>query len=128
VGLGYLTLGQPLSTLSGGERQRLKLAGELSAHGTVYLLDEPTTGLSPTDVDVLLRVLDGLVDNGNTVVVAEHELAVVRHADHVIDLGPGAGRHGGRVVFAGPVGALAAASGSYTAEYLRRDLTATPPG
>ncbi|MDL5155123.1 ATP-binding cassette domain-containing protein [Actinomycetospora termitidis] len=104
VGLGHLTLGRPTSTFSGGERQRLRLALELargSSSGT-YVLDEPTTGLHPTDVDRLVGVFDGLVDAGHTVIVVEHDLDVIARADHVIDLGPGAGRLGGTVVFTGP--------------------------
>ncbi|MEU4839757.1 excinuclease ABC subunit UvrA [Nocardia testacea] len=105
VGLGYLRLGEPLSGLSGGECQRVKIARELreAAEPAVYLLDEPTTGLHPADIETLLRVLDALVDAGHTVVVIEHNLEVIRHADWLIDLGPGPGRHGGTVLFEGPV-------------------------
>lgn len=105
VGLGYLHLGQPLSTLSGGECQRVKIARELhtAADSTVYLLDEPTTGLHRSDIDTLLRVLDGLVEQGHTVVVIEHNLDVVRQADWLVDLGPGPGRHGGSLLYQGPV-------------------------
>ncbi|MFE6282040.1 ATP-binding cassette domain-containing protein [Streptomyces sp. NPDC057877] len=120
VGLTYLTLGQPLSTLSGGERQRLKLATRLHRSGAVYVLDEPTTGLHMSDVDGLLALLDRLVDTGNTVVVVEHNLDVVAHADWVIDLGPDGGRDGGRVVFEGPPARLLTAAGSFTGEHLRR--------
>ncbi len=120
VGLTYLTLGQPLSTLSGGERQRIKLATQLHRTGTVYVLDEPTTGLHMSDVDGLLGLLDRLVDAGNTVLVVEHNLDVVKHADWVIDLGPDGGKHGGRVVFEGTPGQLLGAEGSFTAEHLRR--------
>lgn len=101
VGLGYLRLGQPLNTLSGGERQRLKLAIHMAEKGAVYVLDEPTTGLHLADVDKLLALLDRIVESGNTVVVIEHHQAVMAHADWLIDLGPGAGHDGGRVVFEG---------------------------
>ncbi|MFF9349027.1 ATP-binding cassette domain-containing protein [Streptomyces sp. NPDC014734] len=125
VGLSYLTLGQPLSTLSGGERQRLKLAGRLNESGSLYLFDEPTTGLHMADVEELLALLDRLTDGGNTVVVVEHDLDVIRHADWVIDIGPGAGRQGGRIVFEGTPEQLSSFQGSFTAEYLRRDLART---
>lgn len=120
VGLTYLTLGQPLSTLSGGERQRIKLATRLHRSGAVYVLDEPTTGLHMSDVDGLLGLLDRLVDTGNTVVVVEHNLDVVAHADWVIDLGPDGGRDGGRVIFEGTPQQLRKTHGSFTAEHLRR--------
>ncbi|MDL5204909.1 excinuclease ABC subunit UvrA [Streptomyces sp. ALI-76-A] len=120
VGLAYLTLGQPLSTLSGGERQRIKLATRLHRTGAVYVLDEPTTGLHMSDVDGLLALLDRLVDTGNTVVVVEHNLDVVAHADWIVDLGPGGGRDGGRLVFEGTPRQLLDAEGSFTGEHLRR--------
>jgi excinuclease UvrABC ATPase subunit len=120
VGLPYLTLGQPLTTLSGGERQRLKLAIEMAKPAQVYVLDEPTSGLHMNDVDGLISLLDRLVDGGNTIIVIEHNLDVVARADWVIDLGPGAGHDGGRVVFEGPPAALLTASGSLTGQYLRR--------
>ncbi|MFI6982616.1 ATP-binding cassette domain-containing protein [Embleya sp. NPDC050154] len=122
VGLGYLTLGQPLSSLSGGELQRLKLASELHKAGSVYILDEPTTGLHMSDVETLIRLLDRLVDAGNTVVVVEHNLDVVKRADHVLDLGPGGGKHGGTVVFEGTPAELVKAEDSATAEFLRAAL------
>jgi excinuclease UvrABC ATPase subunit len=120
VGLGYLTLGQPLSTLSGGERQRLKLAAELGKSGNIYVLDEPTTGLHMNDVDTLIGLFDRLVDQGSTVIVIEHNLDVVSRADWVIDLGPGAGHEGGTVVFEGPPEKLAQAKGSVTGEFLAK--------
>ncbi|MFI9779585.1 ATP-binding cassette domain-containing protein [Streptomyces sp. NPDC051956] len=123
VGLGYLRLGQPATELSGGEAQRIKLASELQRGRrgpTLYLLDEPTTGLHPADVEVLMRQLHGLVDTGHTVVVVEHDMAVVARADWVIDLGPGGGDAGGRIVAAGPPTEVARASGSATAPYLAR--------
>ncbi|MFB7327485.1 ATP-binding cassette domain-containing protein [Streptomyces sp. NPDC056190] len=123
VGLGYLRLGQPATELSGGEAQRIKLASELQrgrrGH-TLYLLDEPTTGLHPADVEVLMRQLHGLVDAGHTVIVVEHDMSVVAGADWVVDLGPGGGDAGGRIVAAGPPAEVARAAGSATAPYLAR--------
>ncbi len=118
VGLGYLTLGQPLTTVSGGERQRLKLASYLADKGGVYVLDEVTAGLHLADVDQLLGLLDRLVDAGKSVIVIEHHLAVMAHADWIIDLGPGAGHDGGRVVFEGTPAELAAAGATLTGEHL----------
>jgi excinuclease UvrABC ATPase subunit len=118
VGLGYLTLGQPLTSLSGGERQRLKLATRMGDSGGVYILDEPTTGLHLADVEQLLGLLDRLVDAGKSVIVVEHHQAVMAHADWIIDLGPGAGHDGGRVVFEGTPAELVAARSTLTGEHL----------
>lgn len=111
MGLGYLRLHQPLPTLSGGERQRFKLATHLGEDGGIYVLDEPTTGLHLADLDKLLGLLDRLVDSGRSVLAIEHNLSVVAHAEGIIDLGPGVGHDGGRVVFEGtPAGRVAARS------------------
>ncbi|HEX6812063.1 MAG TPA: ATP-binding cassette domain-containing protein, partial [Planctomycetota bacterium] len=118
VGLGYLRLGQPLTTLSGGERQRLKLATQMGEDGSVYVLDEPTTGLHLADLQQLLALLDRLVDSGRSVVVIEHHLSVMAHADWIIDLGPGAGHDGGRIVFEGTPADLVAAKSTLTGEHL----------
>jgi excinuclease ABC subunit A len=123
VGLGYLRLGQPATELSGGEAQRIKLAAELQrvqrGH-SLYVLDEPTTGLHPSDVDKLMAQLQGLVDAGNTVIVIEHDMSVVAASDWVIDVGPGAGEEGGRIVVTGPPDDVARARASRTAPYLAR--------
>ncbi|MFH9250242.1 ATP-binding cassette domain-containing protein [Streptomyces lydicus] len=118
VGLGYLTLGQPLTTLSGGERQRLKLATHMAEKGGVYVLDEPTAGLHLADVEQLLGLLDRLVDSGKSVIVVEHHQAVMAHADWIVDLGPGAGHDGGRIVFEGTPADLVAARSTLTGEHL----------
>ena len=124
VGLGYLSLGQPLTTLSGGERQRLKLATHMGEKGGIYVLDEPTTGLHLADVEQLLGLLDRLVDAGKSVVVIEHHQAVMAHADWIIDLGPGAGHDGGRVVFEGTPADLVAARSTLTGQHLAAHIGA----
>ena len=125
VGLGYVKLGQSSTTLSGGEAQRVKLATELarvSTGRTIYILDEPTTGLHADDVRKLLEVLQRLVDNGNTVVVIEHNLDVIKCADHIIDLGPEGGDGGGTIVAVGTPEEIAACPESYTGQYLKKIL------
>jgi excinuclease UvrABC ATPase subunit len=132
VGLGYLRLGQPLTTLSGGERQRLKLATHMGAEGGVYVLDEPTSGLHLADLEQLLGLLDRLVDSGKSVIVIEHHQAVMAHADWIIDLGPGAGHDGGRIVYEGTPKDLVAArptlTGEHLAAYVGEISTAGSPG
>jgi excinuclease UvrABC ATPase subunit len=118
VGLGYLRIGQPLPTLSGGERQRLKLATHLGEKGGVFVLDEPTTGLHLADVEQLLGLLDRLVDSGKSVLVIEHHQAVMAHADWIVDLGPGAGHDGGRIVFEGTPADLVADRSTLTGQHL----------
>jgi excinuclease UvrABC ATPase subunit len=118
VGLGYLSIGQPLTTLSGGERQRLKLAIHMAEKGGIYVLDEPTSGLHLADVEHLLGLLDQLVETGKSVIVIEHHQGVMAHADWIIDLGPGAGHDGGRVVFEGTPADLAAARSTLTGQHL----------
>jgi excinuclease UvrABC ATPase subunit len=118
VGLGYLTIGQPLTTLSGGERQRLKLATHMAESGGIYILDEPTSGLHLADVEQLLRLLDRLVDSGKSVIVIEHHQAVMAHADWIIDLGPGAGHDGGKIVFQGTPADLVADRSTLTGQHL----------
>ena len=118
VGLGYLTIGQPLTTLSGGERQRIKLATHMGEKGGVLVLDEPTSGLHLADVENLLALLDRLVDSGKSVIVIEHHQAVMAHADRIIDLGPGAGHDGGRIVFEGTPAELVADRSTLTGEHL----------
>ena len=125
VGLGYIRLGQPSTTLSGGESQRVKLATELSKRdtgNTLYILDEPTTGLHFEDIRVLLGVLNRLVDKGNTVLVIEHNLDVIKSADYLIDMGPEGGRGGGELLFAGTPEALAESGIGYTAPFLKKEL------
>jgi excinuclease ABC subunit A len=129
VGLGYIRLGQSATELSGGEAQRVKLATELQRAqrgATIYVLDEPTTGLHPSDIDKLMRQLNRLVESGNTVVVVEHDMEVVAGSDWVIDIGPGAGDEGGRVVASGPPEQIAAVPMSRTASYLRQAIERVP--
>ena len=125
VGLGYIELGQSATTLSGGEAQRIKLSAELSKKGTgktIYILDEPTTGLHFADTDKLLNVLQELVDNGNTVLVIEHNLDVIKTADYIIDLGPEGGEKGGDIVAEGSLEEILKSPNSYTAKYLKNYL------
>ena len=125
VGLGYLTLGQPCTTLSGGEAQRVKLANELqkrSTGKTVYILDEPTTGLHSYDVSILIQVLQRIVDNGDTVIIIEHNLDMIKVADHIIDLGPEGGEGGGTIVVTGTPEKVAACNESYTGQFLKKVL------
>ena len=125
VGLGYVRLGQPSTTLSGGESQRVKLAAELSRRDTgktMYILDEPTTGLHFEDVRVLLQVLNRLVDRGNTIIIIEHNMDVIKCADYIIDIGPEGGKKGGKLIFAGTPEDLAVHKDSFTAAYLKREL------
>jgi excinuclease ABC subunit A len=122
VGLGYIKLGQPATTLSGGEAQRVKLASQLHRRATgktIYILDEPTTGLHVDDIDRLLKVLQRLVDNGDTVLVIEHNLDVIKTVDHIIDLGPEGGDKGGKLVASGTPEKVAKVKGSYTGHYLK---------
>jgi excinuclease ABC subunit A len=125
VGLGYITLGQSSTTLSGGEAQRIKLASELSKKDTgktFYILDEPTTGLHFEDIRVLLDVLNRLVNKGNTVLIIEHNLDVIKQVDHVIDIGPEGGRKGGELLFSGTPEELVKIKKSYTAQFLVKEL------
>jgi excinuclease ABC subunit A len=125
VGLGYITLGQSSTTLSGGESQRVKLATELSKRDTgktLYILDEPTTGLHFEDIRVLLEVLNKLVDRGNTVIVIEHNMEVIKMADHIIDIGPEGGKEGGSILCAGSPEEIIRENHSYTAKYLKEEL------
>ena len=122
VGLHYLTLGQPLNTLSGGECQRIKLASELHKEGSIYVMDEPTTGLHKSDTAHLLEMINRLVDRGNTVIVIEHNLDVIRHADWIIDMGPEGGDGGGQIVVEGGPEDVARHAGSHTGRYLAEVL------
>jgi excinuclease ABC subunit A len=125
VGLGYITLGQSSTTLSGGESQRVKLASELAKRDTgktLYILDEPTTGLHFEDIRVLLDVLNKLVDKGNTVIVIEHNMDVIKVADYIIDLGPEGGKHGGKIICTGTPEEIIKNKKSYTAEFLKKEL------
>ena len=125
VGLGYVRVGQPATTLSGGEAQRVKLSSELSKKNTgktIYILDEPTTGLHFEDIRILLNVLKKLVDKGNTIVVIEHNLDVIKVADHIIDLGPEGGRFGGQIVAQGSPNKIIKAKNSFTGEYLKKEF------
>lgn len=122
VGVSYLSLGQPLSTLSGGERQRVKLAKYLDRKGNIYVLDEPTTGLHASDVETLMKLLDSLVQKGNTVIVIEHNLDVMKQADYLIDVGPDGGTSGGEIVFAGTPRQMLEQGRTITAEYLRQSV------
>lgn len=126
MGLGYITIGQPLNTFSGGERQRLKLAIEFGEEGQLYVFDEPTTGLHPHDISKLLKIFNELADGGNTVIIIEHNLDIISAADWIIDIGPGAGRYGGRIVFEGTVPQLLKNKESKTAVYLERYLQHQP--
>lgn len=122
IGLPYLSMDRESSALSGGERQRVKLAKDLDKHGNIYILDEPTTGLHASDVKKVMELLDGLVDRGNTVIVIEHNLDVMKQADWIIDVGPDGGTSGGEIVFTGTPKEMTENSNTITAEYLRKSL------
>ena len=122
VGLEYLEIGQPLSTLSGGEAQRIKLAAELHKKGNIYFMDEPTTGLHMADIEKLLKIIKKLVDNNNTVIVIEHNLEVIEHADWIIDLGPEGGNRGGEILFEGTPEDLIKCKNSYTGQFIKKRL------
>jgi len=126
VGLDYLTLGQPLSTLSGGECQRIKLASELQKKGSIYVMDEPTTGLHMSDIRNFLAIINRLVDSGNTVIVIEHNLDVIKNADWIIDMGPEGGNKGGEVIFEGTPKQLLSAKHSLTSAYLAPNISEAP--
>ena len=121
TGLPYICLGQPLSTFSGGERQRVKLAQNLRKKGNIYILDEPTTGLHPSDIENVMAILEKIVDRGNTVIVIEHNMDVMKLADHIIDIGPDGGTKGGQVVFEGSPEKMIQEADTITAQYLRKD-------
>ena len=120
VGLPYITLGQPLSTFSGGERQRVKLAHNIKKKGNIYILDEPTTGLHSADIEKLVNIFETIVDRGNSVIVIEHNIDVMKRADYIIDIGPDGGSKGGEVVFTGTPKDMIEKANTITAEYLRR--------
>ena len=122
VGVAYLSLGQPLSTLSGGERQRVKLAKYLDGKGNIYVLDEPTTGLHASDVEKVMKLLDSLVARGNTVIIIEHNLDVMKRADYLIDVGPDGGTSGGEIVFTGTPRQMLEKGNTITAEFLRKSI------
>ena len=125
VGLGYLTLGQPLSTLSGGERQRIKLAKNLAKRRGIFVMDEPTTGLHRSDIQNLLKLFELIVDRGGTLIVIEHNLDVIKQADWIIDIGPDGGKDGGEVVFTGTPAEMIRSAQTLTAESLRRSCART---
>ena len=122
VGLPYISLGQPLSTFSGGERQRVKLADNIRKKGEIYILDEPTTGLHPSDIEKVMEILDRFVERGNTVIVIEHNTDVMKKADYIIDIGPDGGSGGGEVVFQGTPQDMIDHGDTITSRYLRKDL------
>jgi excinuclease UvrABC ATPase subunit len=122
VGLGYITLGQTVSSLSGGEAQRIKLARELHKKGNIYILDEPTTGLHMADIEQLLKVIKRLVDSGNTVLVIEHNMDIIKHADWIIDMGPEGGSKGGEIIAVGTPEMIASTEYSYTGQFLKKVL------
>lgn len=122
VGLPYITLGQPLSTFSGGERQRVKLSDNIKKKGNIYILDEPTTGLHPSDIEKVMDILEGFVERGNTVIVIEHNTDVMKSRDYIIDIDPDGGSGGGEVVFTGTPKEMIECGDTITASYLRKDL------
>ena len=122
VGLGYLSLGQPTSTLSGGERQRLKLARHLDDKGSVFILDEPTTGLHASDIKSIMMLFERFVDEGNTVIIIEHNQDVMKNADYIIDIGPDGGSSGGEIVFRGTIKDMVKNSSTITAKYIRKSI------